>query len=153
MVTTRSTNAFFSGALSRPRLSRSRPPPRRALRSPPLAPLAAPAPAPVPRRWGPGIRRSSSQKSRTARASQGQTALACTVSDCRDAPVVLVAAAVEHNGVNPGTLGALGDQLANLAGLRGLVTIEGTQVCFHRRGRSQGLAQRVVDDLPEDVPA
>src|SRR5450759_3290979 len=153
MVTTRSTNAFFSGALSRPRLSRSRPPPRRSLRSPPLAPRAAPAPSPVPRRWGPGIRRSSSQKSRTARASQGQTALAGTVGDCRDAPVVTVSAAVKDHSVDPGALGALGDQLANLAGLGGLVTIEGTQVRFHGRGRSQRLARRVVDDLHEDVPA
>src|SRR5665647_2743330 len=153
IVTTRSTYAFFSGALSRPRLSRSRPPPRRSLRSPPLAPLAAPAPAPVPRRWGPGIRRSSSQKSRTARASQGQTALAGTVSDCRDAPVVTVSAAVKDHSVDPGALGALGDQLANLAGFGGLVTLEGTQVRFHGRGRSQRLARRVVDDLHEDVPA
>src|SRR5665647_2578999 len=147
------TYAFFSGALSRPRLSRSRPPPRRSLRSPPLAPLAAPAPAPVPRRWGPGIRRSSSQKSRTARASQGQTALACTISDSRDAPVVLVAAAVEDNCFDTSALGALGDQLANLAGFGDLVAIERTQIRLHGRGRGQGLAQRVVHDLDEDVPA
>src|SRR5665647_1774246 len=154
MVTTRSTKAFLSGALSRPRLSRSRPPPRRSLRSPPLAPLAAPAPAPtpVPRRWGPGIRRSSSQKSRAARASQGQTALARTVSESSDAAVVLVAAAVKDHRVDAGALGPRSEQLANLACLCGLVTVERTQVRFHRRGRGHRGPQRVVDDLHEDVP-
>src|SRR6185436_20219776 len=138
--TTRSTKAFLSGALSRPRLSRSRPPPPRlSLRSPPLAPLAAPPAAPVPRRWGPGIRRSSSQKSRTARASQGQTALACTVCDSRDAAVVTVAATVEDDRVDTGALGTLSDQLADLAGLGGLVTLERTQVRFHGRGRGHRL--------------
>src|SRR5450631_525494 len=153
MVTTRSTKAFLSGALSRPRLSRSRPPPRRSLRSPPLAPLAAPAPTPVPRRWGPGIRRSSSQKSRAARASQGQTALACTVSERGDAAVVTVAAAVKDDRLDARALGPPGEQLANLAGLGGLVTIEGPQVRFHARGRGHCCTQRVVDDLYEDVPA
>src|SRR5450631_4046037 len=153
MVTTRSTKAFLSGALSRPRLSRSRPPPRRSFRSPPLAPLAAPAPTPVPRRWGPGIRRSSSQKSRAARASQGQTALACTVSERGDAAVVTVAAAVKDDRLDARALGPPGEQLANLAGLGGLVTIEGPQVRFHARGRGHCCTQRVVDDLYEDVPA
>src|SRR5450631_1950468 len=153
IVTTRSTKAFLSGVLSRPRLSRSRPPPRRSLRSPPLAPLAAPAPTPVPRRWGPGIRRSSSQKSRAARASQGQTALARTVSQRSDAAVVAVAATVKDDGVNTGTPGPLRQQLANFACLGGLVAVERTQVGFHGRGRGHRGAQRVVDDLHEDVPA
>src|SRR5450631_3489004 len=151
MVTTRSTKAFLSGALSR-RLSRSRPPPRRSLRSPPLAPLAAPAPTPVPRRWGPGIRRSSSQKSRAARASQGQTALACTVSERSDAAVVTVAAAVKDDRVDAGALGARSEQLANLARLGRLVAVERSEVGFHGRGRGHRCAQRVVDDLHEDVP-
>src|SRR5450631_3755633 len=154
MVTTRSTKAFLSGALSLPRLSRSRPPPRRSLRSPPPVPLAAPAPAPapVPRRWGPGIRRSSSQKSRAPRASQGQTALARTVSQRRDTAVVTVATAVKDNRIDTGALGPLSEQLANLARLGGLVAVEGAQVGFHGRGRGHRRAERVVDDLHEDVP-
>ena len=46
---------------------------------------------------------------------------------------------------------ALGEQLADLLGLRGLVTVEGTQVCLERRGGGQRVALAVVDDLHEDV--
>src|SRR3954452_18231000 len=146
MVTTRSTYAFFSAAASR-RLSR--PPPWRSRRSLP------PAPAPVPRRWGPGIRRSSSLVlgGGSAARSQGQPTLTGAVRDGGDAAVVLVAAAVEDHRVDPGLAGALGDQLADPAGLGGLVRVEGAQVGLHRGGRRQGAALDVVDHLHEHVPA
>lgn len=57
--------------------------------------------------------------------SQGQTAFASAISDGGDATVVLVAATVEDDGLDAGSLGALGDELADLLGLGGLVTIEG----------------------------
>src|SRR3954454_15673405 len=107
MVTTRSTYAFFSAAASR-RLSR--PPPWRSRRSLP------PAPAPVPRRWGPGIRRSSSLvlggpltrgRAASQAASQGQPTLTGAVRDGGAAAVVLVAAAVEDHRVQAGLAGAL----------------------------------------------
>src|SRR6478672_4663249 len=147
MVTTRSTYAVFSAALSR-RLSRSRRLPR-SLRSLP----AVPAPV-APRRWGPAIRRSSSLKSRQrCGSSQSQPTLAGTVGDRRDTAVVAVATTVEHDGLDAGSLRTLGEELADLAGLGRLVAVEGPQVRLHRGGRRQGLAHGVVDDLDEDVTA
>src|SRR6478735_7054674 len=132
MVTTRSTKAFFSGALSR-RPSRSRRWPPRS--PPPAEPAAVLVP---PRRWGPGIRRSSSLKSWSrCWPSQSQPALAGTVGDGRDPAVVAVATAVEDDRVDPGAL----------------VTVERTQVRFHGGGRGNGAAGGVVDDLDEHVAA
>src|SRR6478735_1741303 len=148
MVTTRSTKAFFSGALSR-RPSRSRRWPPRS--PPPAEPAAVLVP---PRRWGPGIRRSSSLKSWSrCWPSQSQPALAGTVGDSRDPAVVAVATAVEDDRVDAGALGTLGDELTDLAGLGGLVTVERTQVRFHGGGRGNGAAGGVVDDLDEHVAA
>ena len=42
---------------------------------------------------------------------------------------------------------ALGDELADLAGLGGLVALEGAQVGLHAAGRRERLADEVVDDL------
>src|SRR5215212_580880 len=150
MVTTRSTYAFLSAAASR-RLSR--PPPWRSRRSLP----PAPAPAPVPRRWGPGIRRSSSLgrgrwSAQCSDGSQGQPTLTGAVGDGGDAAVVLVAAAVEDDRVDARLAGALGDELADPAGLGGLVGLEGAQVGLHGRRRRQGAPLDVVDDLHEHVP-
>src|SRR3954447_16889496 len=134
MVTTRSTYAFLSAAASR-RLSR--PPPGRSRRSLP----PAPAPAPVPRRWGPGIRRSSSLRRRWCGgrgSSQRQPTLAGAVGDGRDPAVVLVAPTVEDDGLDAGVLRPRGDELADLAGLGGLVALEGAQVRLHRRRRRHG---------------
>src|SRR3954469_22402956 len=131
MVTTRSTNAVFSPPRSSRRLSRS----RRPRRPPPSPPPLVPAPVPPPRRWGPAIRRSFS----LARScSQAQAALAGAVGDRRDPAVVAVAAAVEDDGVDAGGPGPLRHALADLAGLRRLVPVEGAQVRLHRRGVSQG---------------
>src|ERR1700760_3508633 len=48
-----------------------------------------------------------------------QPALTGTVGEGLDAPVVLIAAAVEHRGFDPGRLGPLRQQLAGLLGLLG----------------------------------
>src|SRR5690606_1000256 len=50
-------------------------------------------------------------------------------------------------------LGALGDELADLLRLRGLVALEYAQIGFHRRGRRERTALEVVDDLSDDVLA
>src|SRR6476661_9112533 len=141
MVTTRSTYWFLSSRLSR--LSRRSP---RSVRSPPPA-------GPVPRRCCPGIRCSSSQRLRSRSCSQGQTAFAGALGDRRDPAVVLVATTVEHDGLDAGVLGTGGHELADPLGLGRLVAVEGAQVGLHRRGRGDGLADGVVDDLHEEVTA
>src|SRR6478735_1002834 len=85
-------------------------------------------------------------------SSQGESALAGPVGDSCHPAVVLVAAAVEHDGGDAGSLGALGDELADLAGLGRLVTVRGTQVGLEGRRRRERLADAVVDDLGRDVP-
>src|SRR5271165_2472499 len=52
-----------------------------------------------------------------AAPSERQPALAGPVGERFDAPVVLVSAAVEHHGVDPGRLGAVGQQCAGAGGL------------------------------------
>src|SRR4051794_38254379 len=139
MVTTRSTKAVFSAPPSRSRrLSRSRRSRRPELSPLPLVP--APVPLPPPRRWGPGIRRSFSLAGSLGQGacfqrSQGQTALAGAVRDRGDAPVVAVATAVEHHGLDAGRTGALGEQLAHATGLGGLVAVQPAQVDLHRGRR------------------
>ena len=64
------------------------------------------------RRDCPGIRRSFRF---VDTSSELQPALAGGVGQRRDPAVVAVAAAVEHHGVDAGLLGALGDELADLA--------------------------------------
>src|SRR5215475_12439676 len=113
IATTRSTCGLFSGAAP------PRPPSRRSRRSPP----------PPPRRCGPGIRRPSRSSRRCRRsrsywcrrASELQSAGAGGLGERRDAAVVLVAAAVEHDRGDARRLGPLGDQLADPARPRGLV--------------------------------
>ena len=69
----------------------------------------------------------------------------------RDAAVVLVARAIEDDGLDARALGPLGHQLADLLGLGGLVALGSTQVGLHGGGGDQRLAHEVVDDLHADV--
>ena len=59
--------------------------------------------------------------------------------------------AVEHDVREAGRLGTLGDELADLAGLRRLVTVERAQVGLEGRRRRDGHALAVVHELDEDV--
>src|SRR3954471_7566081 len=145
MATTRSTYAV----LSAPPRGSSRPP----RRSPPRS-----LPERCPR-WAPLMSVSSSRSLGEGRGvptdpqgeSERQPALAGAVGEGRDAAVVLVAGAVEDHAVDTGGLGTLGDDFADLAGLRRLVTLERAQVCLHARGGRDGPADQVVDDLDGDV--
>jgi hypothetical protein len=85
------------------------------------------------------------------RCSQGKASLAGTVGDGSDATVVLVATAVEHDGVDAGALARVGDQLADLLGLGALVTVGAAQVASMVEATDQRLAHGVVDDLGDDV--
>src|SRR3954470_5442674 len=77
--------------------------------------------SPPPRR-GAAISGSSSRQRLPANGpSERQPALARAVGQRRDATVVPVPRAVKHDGGDPGLLGALGQQLADLARLGGLV--------------------------------
>src|SRR5699024_11219514 len=64
---------------------------------------------------------------------------------------VLVAAAVDPDGVDPGGLRTLADQGPDGARLVRLAAVRAAQVRLHGRGRREGPAQAVVDDLHEDV--
>src|SRR3954451_23587688 len=90
MATTRSRYAVADAPAPAPR-----PSPRRSRRSPP---------APVPRRWAPGIRTSLSFLS-----SECQPASTGRVGERRDPAVLAVAAAVEDHSFDAGGLGPLGD--------------------------------------------
>src|SRR4051794_12323268 len=83
--------------------------------------------------------------------SERQAAGASAIGESRDAAVVLVAGAVEDDPVDSSSLGALGDELADLRRLGGLVTVEATQVRLHGGRRRERLAHQVVDDLDADV--
>src|SRR4029450_5609059 len=83
--------------------------------------------------------------------SERQAALAGAIGKGRDAAVVLVAGAVEDHAVDAGRLGALGNELADLLRLGGLVTVEGPEVLLGGGGERQRLADEVVHDLHGDV--
>src|SRR3954447_8431195 len=138
MATTRSTYWLFSAP---PRRS-SRPPPRRSPpeRCPRWAPLMR---CPLPLLF------CACQPCEPW--SEGQSALTGGIGEGRNAAVVLVARAVEDDGLDARALRPLGHQLADLLGLGGLVALEGAQVGFHGGGRDQRLAHEVVDDLHADV--
>ena len=85
------------------------------------------------------------------RRSQVQSTFASSVGDRCHASCVAAATAVEYNGVDAGGLGALGNELADLARLGGLVTVEGAQICFERGCEGQRVTLGVIDDLDEDV--
>src|ERR1700710_2897120 len=83
--------------------------------------------------------------------SEGQAALAGAVRQGRDATVVLVAGAVEDHALDTSGLRALGNELADLAGLGSLVALDRADVGLHGRGGRERLADQVVDDLHADV--
>src|SRR4029077_17144014 len=80
--------------------------------------------------------------------SERQAALAGGGGEGRDAAVIDVAAAVEHDFLDAGLYGALGDQLADLGG--GVPVGAGLELAFQalveRRGGGQRQALQVVDD-------
>src|SRR3954470_7274203 len=119
IATTRSRYAVAGAPPAAPR-----PSPRRSRRSPP--------PAPVPRRWAPGI---TSFLSWWRRTSELQPALARGVSQRGDAAVVAVARPVEDDRIDAGGLRPLGDELADggRAGL--LVAGLAADRALHRRRR------------------
>src|ERR1044071_5174696 len=94
---------------------------------------------------------SSVSKSVRSVRSEGQAALAGAVRKGRDAAVVLVAGAVEDHALDTSGLRALGDELADLAGLGGLVARDGAAVGLHGRGGRERLPDQVVDHLHGDV--
>src|SRR5699024_3012973 len=137
MLTTRSRNADFSASCPRPR------PPWRPPRPPPWRPrslLLLELSSRRPEAAGPLFRccaaifRSSSRPV-SGRRSQRQAGLASAVGDGGHATVVLVAAAVEHDGVDPGGLRTLADQGPDGAGLVRLAAVRAAQVRLHGRGR------------------
>src|SRR5690348_2938408 len=82
---------------------------------------------------------------------EGQASLTSGIRQRRDTTVVLVAGTVEHDGVDALLLGTRGNELADLAGLLGLVATSRPQVGLHGRRVRQRLADEVVDDLHRDV--
>src|SRR5690606_3191519 len=86
------------------------------------------------------------------RRSQVQTTLSSSLGDCRDASRVPATTTVKYDVCDACGLGTLGDEFADLAGLRRLVAVESTQVRLHGRSRRNGVTLAVVDDLHEDVP-
>src|SRR5690349_7395632 len=81
------------------------------------------------------------------RPSKVQAALAGAFGQGLDTAVVLVAAAVEHGGLDAGGLRALREQLAGLVGL--LHRLERAQVGLGPVDRGQRAAAVVVDELGE----
>src|SRR5262249_11238670 len=86
-------------------------------------------------------------------SSEREPGLAGTFGDCRDAAVILEAAAVEHDGGDAGSLRTLADQLADLLG-----SVDGrgrtaAHVLLHRRCAHERAAREVVDRLHVDVLA
>src|SRR3954447_1669301 len=83
-------------------------------------------------------------------ALEDKAALAGALSEGLHPAVVLVAAAIEHGGVDAGGLGARREQLARLVGL--LHRLERAQIGrgpLDRRDRATGV---VVDELGEHAP-
>jgi hypothetical protein len=82
-------------------------------------------------------------------SSERQAALAGGGGQRSDAAVILVTAAVEHDGLDAGRDRALGNQLADLGRsvLVGAGLEPGLAPLVERRGGSQGLALQGVEDL------
>src|SRR5271154_4434646 len=85
--------------------------------------------------------------------SKVQAALAGAVGKRFDAPVIHIAAAVEHHFVDAGLLGPLGEFLADaLCGLDGRASLHRfAQRLFERGGGRNSVAPLVVDDLSVDL--
>src|SRR5580700_2118716 len=86
-------------------------------------------------------------------SSKVQTALAGAIRQRFDAPVIHVAAAVEHHFVDAGLLRPLGEFLADaLCGLDGRASLHRfAQRLFERGGGRNSVAPLVVDDLSVDL--
>src|SRR5918992_3709631 len=80
---------------------------------------------------------------------EGEAALAGALGEGLHTAVVLVATAVEHGGLDPRGLGALGEQLAGPLGL--LHRLERPQVGLDPADRGERAAGVVVDELGEDA--
>src|SRR4051812_46688766 len=80
---------------------------------------------------------------------EDQAALAGALGQGLHAAVILVAAAVEHDGLDPGFLRARGEQLARLARL--LHRLERLQRRLGPLHRGQRAPRVVVDELGEDA--
>src|SRR5699024_12386731 len=145
----RSRHADFSASCPRPRPCR---PPRSPPWRPPRALLLLVLSSRRPEAAGPLFRccaaifRSSSRPV-SGRRSQRQAGLASAVGDGGHATVVLVAAAVVHDGADPGGLRALADQGPDGAGLVRLAAVRAAQVRLHGPGWRDGPAMAVVDEL------
>src|SRR3954454_18175823 len=90
-----------------------------------------------------------------ANSSERQSALAGGGGQRSDAAVILVTAAIEHDGLDAGGDRPLGDQLADLGPsvlVRAALEL-GLEAFVERRGGRQGQALQVVDDLGVDVLA
>src|SRR5215210_1959165 len=75
---------------------------------------------------------------------EGEATLASTLGEGPHAAVVAVAAAVEHRGLDPGGLRALGEHLARA--LRLLHAGQGLEVVLRPVDGGQGAARGVVDE-------
>src|SRR5262245_1393677 len=93
-------------------------------------------------------RSGAAMKSLEGSGLEVQAALAGALGERFHAAVVLVAAAVEHGGLDAGGLAALAEQLARALGL--LHRLEAPQVGLRPVDRRQGAAGVVVDELGED---
>jgi hypothetical protein len=87
--------------------------------------------------------------------SERQAALTGGIGQRCDAAVIHVAAAVEHDFLDAGSQGALGDQLADFDGRRlvGARLDLALDALVERRGRGERGALTVVDDLGLDMLA
>src|ERR1043165_9082242 len=87
-------------------------------------------------------------------SSEFEAALAGGFGQGLDPAMIEIGAAVEDDLLNPGRLGALGDQLADCGGCCPVAAA--LDVRLHpgveRRGRGQGPPGGIVDDLGIDVP-
>src|SRR3954447_17383129 len=83
-------------------------------------------------------------------ASEAQAALESALRQRLDPAVVLVAAAVEHAGLDSGLLRARREQRTGLLGLLG--ALHGGELLLGPRDRRHGVALVVVDELRLDAP-
>src|SRR5207245_2554305 len=83
--------------------------------------------------------------------SELQAGFAGGVRQGGDAPGVLVTTTVEHDSLDTGGLGALGNQGADRLGLRGLVALATANRSVQGRRGREGVALHVVAQVIDDV--
>jgi hypothetical protein len=83
--------------------------------------------------------------------SQVQPTLSSTFGDCRNATRVTVTTSVKNDFFDAGAFCAFCNELADLPGFGGLVTVKGTEVSFEGGCRREGETLAVVNDLDEYV--